>query len=155
MQVENTILLLKEYIRKNIGDDCGNWEYIHSPHIKSVVGSLNEKESEEFSQVILEWDYSLIYELSDAILFGGNKFLKEDYLYCRIFSKIHDFESLEYLAQNLGACFYSLKTEEYDVEFIKKMRCNLLTVLEKTTNEFWKKNYEELLALLDKQISLE
>lgn len=155
MQVDNTILSLKKYIQDNLGDDCGNWEYLHAPHIESIVGSLNEVESEEFSRVIWDWNNSVVYELADAIIFGRNKHLKEDYLYCRIFTKINDFEKLEYLAENLGACFYSLKPEEFDIEIFKKMKHNLLTVLERTTDDFWKKKYIELLASLDKQIPSE
>lgn len=154
MQVNNRISLLKEYIKDKIGDDCGNWEYMHRPYIKSVVGSLNEKESIEFSQVIWDWKNSFIYELADAILSSGNKYLQEDYLYCKIFSIIEEFESLEYLAENLGACFYLLKPEEYDIEMFKKMRVNLQIVLEKTIYNDWKEKYRELIASLDAQISL-
>ena len=155
MQPENYKLLsLKEYISENIGDDCGNWEYVHEPYIKSLVGNLNEDESEVFSNAIWDWDNSIIYELADPIIFGENKYLKQDYLYCRIFSEINDFDNLDYLAQNLGPCFYSIKPEDYDIEMFKKIRFNLLFVLEKTTdNEGWKNNYRKLLVALDEIIS--
>lgn len=153
--MDNKILSLKKYVEESLEDDCGTQEYFHAPEIECRVGSLNEIESEVFSRVIFDWDNSLIYELANPIIFGNNKYLKKDYLYCKIFSQVDDFESLEYLAENLVACFYCLTPEEYDIELFKKMKFNLLIVLEKTTDEFWKKKYTELLISLNLQISLD
>ena len=148
MQNTNYISALKKYIENHIGDDCGAWEYLHTPHITEIVGSLDKNDSNLLSQNIFNWPINVLYELADPIILGGNKYLKVDYLYCKIFSLTDEFENLEYLAQNLGACFYSLKSNEYDIEMFKAIKIRLISVSERS-DEHWKKYYVDLLKLID------
>ncbi|WP_192820962.1 hypothetical protein [Rufibacter sp. LB8] len=153
MELDNPIEHLKYYLSENINDDCGAWEYEHIPHLESVVGSLTEKQSEEFSRVIWDWPNNFLFELASPILFGGNKYLRQDYLFCKIFSEVEQSDNLDFLSQNLGACFYSLSPNEYDIEMLQRIKLNLLYVFENETDNYWINNYKELLEVIDKKIT--
>jgi hypothetical protein len=67
-------------------------------------------------------------------------------MYCRIFSLIDDVEDLEYLAQNLGACFHSLQLESFNVKILKAVQLRLTKVLTITVDQNWKQKYSDLLG---------
>lgn len=126
---DDDITYLKKYIEQNLDKkDGGHWEYIIRPEIREVINSLNENDSERFSIEILNWDEEIIYHLADEIIFGDNKYIDQDYLYCLIFLKINDKEKLDYLSENLFSCYNALNFEEIPLDFFLQMREKIKTL---------------------------
>lgn len=134
---DDDITYLKKYIEQNLDkNNGGHWEYIVRPEIREVINSLNENESKRFSIEILNWDEEIIYHLADEIIFGDNKYINQDYLYCIIFLRINDKEKLDYLSENLFACYNALNCEKISLDFFLQME-------EKMKNFYIIKNGEE------------
>ncbi|MCD0475623.1 hypothetical protein LPB87_14585 [Flavobacterium sp. EDS] len=134
---DDDITYLKKYIERNLNKKDGDhWEYIVRPEIREVINSLNENDSERFSIEILNWDEKTIYPLADEIIFGDNKYIDQDYLYCSIFLKTYDKENLDYLAQNLFNCLDDLNFEKIPLDFF-------LQIKEKIKYLFQVKNEDE------------
>ena len=136
---EDDITYLKKYIERNLKNkDGGHWEYIVRPEIRDVINALNETDSERFSTEIFNWDEKTIYPLADEIIFGDNKYIDQDYLYCCIFLKINDKEKLDYLSQNLFACYDGINFEKTPLDFFLKMKekiKNLYNIKDEEENE--------------------
>lgn len=144
---DDDITYLKKYIERNLKNkDGGHWEYIVRPEIRDVINALNETDSERFSKEIFNWDEKTIYSLADEIIFGDNKYIDQDYLYCCIFLRISDTEKLDYLSQNLFACFNDLNLEKIPLDFFLQMK-------EKMKNFYIIKNGEENLDNFIRQVN--
>ncbi|WP_111683059.1 hypothetical protein [Winogradskyella tangerina] len=148
----NPALELKEYITSNLGDSGGTWEYGHTPHIESVLKSLNEKQAEEFSAVIWEWENYHLYQLADPILWNGNKNINENYLYAKIFSLLDEPEQLVYLAQNLRTCIECSVIKDWENNLLKDIENNLYYVIN-YVSESWIKNHLELIDFINNELS--
>lgn len=149
MDYIKSVLDLRYFIEDHLDDDCGTWEYQHSPYIRSIVSSFNADESDFFSRAIWTWPSKVLYELADAILNAETPYLNENFMYCRIFSLIDDVEDLEYLAQNLSGGFYSLQTDVLDLGILSAIKTRLIRVLIVTTDKNWEAKYKELLCSIE------
>ncbi len=152
MATEAPVISLKEYISENKGDDCGNWEYCHTPHIEFVLKNLNEQDSLLFCDVIWEWSKFHLFELADPILFCGNKHIDCYFLYTKIFSMVDDIEHLDYLAENLRAVILNSKMRNMDIQLLDNVKQNLVKVIEATENILWVDAHSELVCTLAEEI---
>ncbi|WP_427871450.1 hypothetical protein [Flavobacterium sp. MMS24-S5] len=137
--MDEDITYLKKYIERNLNKrEVGHWEYIVRPEIRDVINVLSETDSERFSKEIFNWDEKTIYPLADEIIFGDNKYIDQDYLYCCIFLKINDKEKLRYLYENLFAAFNLINFEKISLEFFIQMKekiKNLYNIEDEKENE--------------------
>lgn len=152
MSIEHSFSYLKSYIEKHLDDDCGNWEYVHSPHITSVIGSMNAEQSKEFSREIWALPEQYKYELADPIIFSDNKFIDQHHLYCRIFSELRDFEHLEYLVQNLAACYNGQNPNDLSIEQLLRISLNLTRELRTEGHPDLQKQYSDLLLTIEEHL---
>ncbi|MEN2402491.1 hypothetical protein GKZ90_0022060 [Flavobacterium sp. MC2016-06] len=116
------IINLKNYIKDNLDKNGGIWEYVINLEIREGISELDESESEIFSIEILTWNETILYHLADGIIFSQNKYIDQDYLYCLIFLKINDKDKLDYLVENLYACYTNLDKETKPLDFFIRMR---------------------------------
>ncbi|UTN05375.1 hypothetical protein L0669_05555 [Flavobacterium bizetiae] len=136
---DDDITYLKKYIERNLKNkDGGHWEYIVRPEIRDVINALSETDSERFSKEIFNWNEKTIYPLADEIIFGDNKYIDQDYLYCCIFLRTHDKEKLDYLSENLFATFNLINVEKTSLEFFLQMKekiKNIYSIKDENENE--------------------
>ncbi|WP_342645034.1 hypothetical protein [Mucilaginibacter sp. CSA2-8R] len=148
----NSILSLRRYIEEHLHENGEAWEHQHLPFIIGIVSAFNKSEANFFSQTIWTWPPKVLFELADAILNGGNPHLDENYIYCKIFSLTDDIEDLDYLAQNLGAYFYSAKPQSFDAELLIAIKLKLIQVLDITRDQTWEKNFQDLNKDIDRRL---
>jgi len=155
----NLLLNCKEienYITSHKDDCDGDWEYIHTPYLENSLSNLNEVESKNFSNNIWKWDEFHLFEIADPIIFSHNKYLNEDYLYIRIFSKIKNIEYLDYLFENV---IHYIKPPYYTFDRIinweNEMIINLINNISKLKDvkgEGWKHTIVQIIQFLNNAI---
>lgn len=146
---------VKAYITTNRNDDCGAWEYGHTPYLTNVLGNLNETESEHFSEELLSWSEFHLYELADPIIFCSNKYLNADLLYIKIFTKVRNIEYLDYLVENvihsIRPPYYTHENiKDWDTEDILGLKENISKVKEVKGNGW--KSLVEVIDFLEKEL---
>ncbi|MTH17796.1 hypothetical protein [Flavobacterium sp. LC2016-01] len=120
--MSDQIASLKKYIESNLDESGDFWEYIIRHDVIDFISNLDQKDSENFSIEILNWNENILYRLADEILFSKNEYIDKDYLYCFIFLKTYDTEYLDYLSQNLFSCFNDLNLEKIPLDFFLQMK---------------------------------
>lgn len=148
----NPALELNAYIDAHLGDQGDTWAYFHTPHLESVLQSLNEKHAQEFSAKLWEWEAYHWYRLADPILFCRNLSLDADFLYCKIFSKLDDPGSLVYLAQNIHPCLHPECLQEWDSKLLESIRDNLYFILNYIREESWIEYHLESIEMIQKEL---
>ena len=145
---------LKKYISTYKDDDCGTWEYGHTPHITEVINNLGKNRSREFSNIIFTWSEFHLKELADPILFSTNKYLDYWYLYSKIFGLLSDPEELDYFAENLRIIPEQIRT--WDYKMLDNVLSNLILVRSRTDEascwlDIYNKNIKKLQSELEKR----
>jgi hypothetical protein len=122
---------IKQYISKHKKDDCGTWEYFHTPYIEASLTNFGEIESQELKAEIWNWDENYLYEIADPIIFSNNKYLGDD-LYIKIFSKVNNTEYLDYLVENV---IHYIRPPYYNSDRIKDWNTELIINLNSNVNK--------------------
>lgn len=151
----STCAEIKSYITTYRNDDCGSWEYQHTPYLTNVLSNLNEAESKRFSERIFSWSEFHLYELADPIIFCSNKYLNSDFLYITIFIRTKNIEYLDYLVENVihsirPPYYTSKKIKDWKTEDISGLIENILTI-KRIKGEGWE-SLDEVSDFLRKEL---
>ncbi len=153
MNPSNPAYALKEYINVHFSECCGSWEYVHTPHIESVLNEMNDLETQEFSSTVWAWNDNLLYTLVDPIMCSINVHLDADLIYCKIFAKLDEADYLVDMASNLQESIQGLKMETCSRELLEKMRDNLFFIINKTNHFSNIDHYTTIIYFLETEIN--
>ena len=142
--MNNPVIALKQYIRDHKNDDCGSWEYMHTPHIEYVLGQLDEYQTDEFCHSIWHWSEFHLSELANPIIFCSNTHMDGLQLYLRIFGKLSDIEKLEYFAEKMGEYLSTEALDKLAVEDLEMLLKNMQRVSGYIKSESYRNQYKEI-----------
>ncbi len=144
------ILALEFYLKSNKNDNEGDsWIFGHNPNIENHLLSLTEPESIKLHTEVLKWNESEKGNIADAISDTKNKYIDGQYIYGKIFLSIDDFETLEYLIQNLAMIVWESKKKR-PIEFYIKILDKV-----KALNKQLDNGYNHLIGIIEKKIEKE
>lgn len=132
----NAIKEIENYILEHQHIDSPEvWEFELTPYLTNLINNLNQTETNDFYNKVLEWEDEFSYLITLSIFDSTNRFLDATSLYIKIFSKIKDIEYLEILIENdipfIRPPYDTInKIKDWDLVQIEKLKQNILRVME-------------------------
>lgn len=133
--IENKAQVLHGFLEVNRNEEEGDaWIFGLNPPIVEFLNKLNKTECDLVKQQMWNWGDTNLSNLADPILEVKNSHLDSAFIYGKIFLKIQDLESLEYLVENIQVINDNVKTRPF------KFYSDLIYKIEWTANQLGK-NY--------------
>ena len=129
------------------------WEFVLIPRLTEMINNLNQIETNDFSNTVLNWKDEFQYLIALTIYECDNKYLDSTSLYIKIFSKISDIECLEILIENdipfIRPPYDTVtKIEDWSIEEIENLRQNILKTMTVKSNS-WNNTLNEVIEYID------
>lgn len=153
----NAIKEIKNYILEHIHIESPEiWEFELTPYVTKLINSLNQTETNDFCNSVLEWEDEISYLITLSIYDSTNSFLDATLLYIKIFSKIKDIEYLEILVENyipfIRPPYDTVdKLKDWNKKQIENLKDNIITVIT-VKSDSWNETLKEVVEYLNKQI---
>ncbi|MDG4945867.1 hypothetical protein NMK71_05525 [Weeksellaceae bacterium KMM 9713] len=153
----NAIKEIKNYILEHIHiENPEVWEFELTPNVTKLINSLNQTETNDFCNSVLEWEDEISYLITLSIYDSTNSFLDATLLYINIFSKIKDIEYLEILVENdipfIRPPYDTVdKLKDWNKKQIENLKDNIITVMT-VKSDSWNETLKEVVEYLNKQI---
>lgn len=150
---------IKNYILEHIHIESPEvWEFEHTPYITKLLNNLNQTETIDFCNCVLEWEDEILYLITLSLYESTNKYFDTTLLYIRIFCKIKEIEYLEDLVENdipfIRPPYDTIeKLKNWNIEELQNLRENIEMVMT-IKSDSWNETLNEVVTYLNKQIEI-
>lgn len=136
--INDKVNAINKYLESNKDErESDTWIMIHDPNITAHLNGLSKSECHRLLKEMWSWKQEFIGMLADPISEVTNPYIDGNFIYGKIFLAIDDYNTEEYLIENIHIVTHIPKRTQ-SIEFYYKLRDKAIRVndlVKKTRNE--------------------